>query len=265
MEENNTRRMARHAEVDGLKMLFHNWEHDRFQQLWHRVFDSIQQATGLDTATLNRHLKPKVVRHHNSSKGSLYAIQAYGPAARAYQSLPFALADCLTEMHVKVYAVLATPDAHEWLVDALYHGIQHSNVQLNFFGNKGTRKEKVKGDGKGARLGSRKSDKHAVVYKRRGERPGIEARITDRTLKRCVKETRDYIATIGEEVPDSAAWRLLRAKVGVVGYAYFLDTARGMGVVLTDYVEGVSPDASTDSPRVEWLDAEEENSYRVTE
>lgn len=264
MERNNARRFAANCDVDGLKLRFHRWEHDRFQQLYHRLWDDIQAATGMDTATLKRCFKVQVVRHETSTAGSLRTISLFGTAARCYQLLPWELADHLAEMHVKVYAIEAGEGAYEWLVDAVYAGIPFSNVQLSFFGNAGTKKSSKKSSGKGARLGSRKSDKHSVIYKRRGERPGVEARVSDKTLKRCLREVLDYAMGIDEPLPASALWRLLRAKVGVVGYAYMLDTLRGMGVTITDYITGVSPDHDGDSPHIEWLDKQEEESYRVT-
>jgi hypothetical protein len=265
MEDSNVRRMARVAEVDGLRLLFHGWEHDRFQQLYHNLHARVEEYTGMDTAEMNKSFRVKVVRHQGSTKGSLYALQLTGAAARAYHLLPWSLADHLTEMHVKVYAVQTAPDSYEWLIDAIYSGIPHTNVQLSFFGNKGTKRANPKGDGKGARVGSRKSDKHAVIYKRRGERPGIETRVSDRTLKRCLREVLDYSMTTSQPLDEPSLWRLLRAKVGVVGYAAMLDTLRGMGVIITDYVEGVSPSPDMDDSRVDWLDSSEENGYRIIE
>lgn len=264
-KRNNARVMAYNAGVDGARLLFHQWEHDRFQQLYHRLFDQVQAATGYDTAQMRKVFQVKVVRHETSTKGSLRAIQLWGAAARQLHMMPWSLTAHLTEMHVKCYGVQASPDAYEWLVDAAYHAIQHSNVQLSFFGNKATKKSNPKGDGKGVRLGSKKSDKHSVVYKRRGERPGIEVRISDRTMRRCVQEVEDYAAALPGGASDVSKWQLLRAKVGVVGYTYMLDTLRGMGVCFTDYIEGIGHEPSPEDPHIEWLDKAEENAYRATE
>lgn len=246
----NEARMGNAAVCDGVRLQFHGYEHDRFQQLYRRIWGIIQDATLLDDKELGRFIKPKVVRHDTSTKGSLRIIQLTGAAARYAHNLPWDLTKNLSQMHVKCYGVERFDGGHEAFVDAIYAGIGSSRSQLSFFAGVANPKQPKASGQKGTRIGSRKSDKQVVVYKRRGERPGIEARVQDKTLARCIKETEEYATSLDEMPDDRTMWVLLTAKVGRVGYLAALKTVREMGINIADFFEGVSPDPEPDSPRV---------------
>lgn len=258
----NVNVLAAHANIDGAKFLFHNFEHDRVQQLHERVFDMVQQATGLATSELNKRIKFKCVRGSTSPHGSLWSLFLTGDAARAVVQLPWEHAHHLTELHVKAYLVENEPGAYEWLQDAMW--VRDAGVNITFFRSK-VRDKHVKGTGeKGVRIGSRKSDKHSVIYRRPNEKPGFETRVSDKTLRRLVNEVFDvaYDAADSQALTDRHLWELLRGKVGRVGFSHAMKVLREMGINITDYIWGVTDDSRFgQTAHAMQLSANEEVSY----
>lgn len=258
----NARTLAAAARCDGAKFLFHGWESDRAVQMYERVFDYVQNATGLTTGVLEKLVKFKVLRHQTADRGSLYSLQLWGDAARVIEHLPWQLTDYITEMHVKCYLVEHTPGAYEWLQDAMWAAPYTVNVSFYKSRHSGNAK---KGTGeRGARIGSRKSDKHSVIYRRQKEKPGFETRVSDKTLKRMVAEVGGARQALSGKtlLSDRDLWFLLENKVGVVGYTHALKVLREMGVNLCDYVVGVTPDRAADHEGYELsLDPREEAAY----
>lgn len=238
--------LATVSQVDGMKFLFHRWESDRIQHVYHKTFDLIQQQLGLATPEVLRLLKFKAVRHETSDRGSLYSLTLYHEAAALYYLLPFEWANHLQEMHFKAYFVEAEPGIYQMIPDAVYA----ANYSLNISIFKSRIREKhKKGTGeKGVRIGSRKSDKHGVIYRRAQERPGFETRTSDELVRRSVREVRrdrDAIrATV--KLSDAECWYLLHRKLAVAGYAAAMKTLRAMGVNLADYISGVTNAALED-------------------
>lgn len=258
----NARAMAGAAVPDGAKFLFHGWESDRAQQMYERVFDYVQHATGLTTGVLDKLVKFKVLRHQTAERGPLYSLQVWGDAARVLHKLPWDLSQYLTEMHVKCYLVEHEPGMYEWLQDAMWAAPYTVNVSFYKSRNSGNAK---KGTGeRGARIGSRKSDKHSVIYRRQKEKPGFETRVSDKTLKRLVREVDSTRTALSGKtlIDDAGCWTLLHSKVGTVGYTHALKVLREMGVNLCDYVAAVT-DERQEGPATHaiTLDKNEEASF----
>lgn len=238
--------LATASRVDGMKFLFHRWESDRMIVVYERTFDLIQKELGLATAEVERVLKFKTVRHQTSDKGSLYSMTLFGDAARLYDMLPFEWALHLAEMHFKCFLVEHFPGAYEGIADAVWQSAYAVNVTII---KSRVRDKHSKGTGeKGLRLGSRKNDKHSVIYRRSNERPGFETRTADELVRRTVRQVRadrDALRATAT-LTDADCWHLLHRKLASAGYAAAMRHIRAMGVNLGDYVSGVTnhPDPS---------------------
>lgn len=251
--------------VDGLKFLFRGYEHDRMQLEYEKIFDAVQQATGLPTATLNRLIKFKVVRGEKSTHGALHSLMLVGDAARVYQKLPWRLSGALVEMHVKAYLVERAEGSLEWFQDAIWNA--PTVISVSFVKSKPMKnRPKASGD-KGVRIGSRKSDKHAVVYRRQKENPGFEARLRDAELRSAVQRVEMVRASMketGDELDDAASWLTLKVMVARAGYSYAFKLLRQMGVNIAEYFSEVcaSPELGT-AHMCQPLDPDEELSAIV--
>lgn len=237
----NLATMAMSTTVDGLKFLFRHVEHDRMQLEYNRIFDIVQDVTGLPTATLNRLIKFKAVRGEHSAHGSLYSIFLIGDAARVYDKIPWRFAAALTEMHVKCWLVERCEGAGDAFVDAVWHAPTVVNVAPI---KSKPKKGKPKGTGqKGVRIGSRKSDKHAVVYPRQGEHHGYEQRLRDAELKKAVamvELARSSTDKSVHEMTDGESWYMLKTVVSRAGFAYSQKLLREMGINIAEYFSHVS-------------------------
>lgn len=225
------------AQVDGLKFLFRKLPGDLMGQHYRRIFDIVQDATGLPTATLNRLVKLKAVRGEHTEAGALWSLTLVGDAARVYQVLPWSITGALVEMHVKTYLHERAEGAYEAFGDATWEA--PTVVNLSRIKSK-PRKGSSKGTGAaGVRIGSRKSDKHAVAYRRVGELVGLEARVRDQELKKAVamvEHARAAVAAGGTDtMSDPSSWHALKAVVSAVGYNYVLTLLRKMGVNIAEY------------------------------
>lgn len=253
--------LGANSRVDGMKFLFRNVEGDRMMQRYKRIFDIVQAATGLPTATLNRLIKFKVVRHEGSKHGSLHSLTLYGDACRVYQRLPWELSGALTEIHLKCWLREAADGAHDAFVDATWKA--PAVVNISPIKSK-PRKGHPKGTGeKGVRFGSRKSDKHAVAYRRSGEVPGLEARLKDAELRAAlgiVETTRLAVQESGREpMDDAASWYALKSVAARAGYTYVLLLLRKMGVNLGEYFTHAGNNPSTVEPDPRFaIDSDEE-------
>lgn len=236
--DDNVALLAGNSVVDGMKFLFHRWESDRIQQVYERVFDIVQSELGLATSEVLRLVKFKAVRHQTSDKGSLYSLTVYHEAAQLYEQFPFEWALHLQEMHFKTYLVQVSPGSYEWIADAVHQAEYAINVSL--FKSR-IREKNKKGTGeKGVRIASRKSDKHSIIYRRAGERPGFETRTSDELVRRTVRSVRADRDAVRASVKmdDAACWQLLHNKLARAGYAAAMKALRSMGIRLTDYIEG---------------------------
>lgn len=232
--------LASASNVDGLKFLFHRWESDRIQSVYERTFDLIQSELGFSTAEVLRCLKFKAVRHQTSERGSLYSMLLIGDAARLYDKLPFEWAVHLAEMHLKCYLVEHAPGAYEGIADAVWQSAYAVNVTII---KSRVREKSSKGTGeKGVRLGSRKNDKHSVIYRRQGQRPGFETRVADELVRRVVRTVRADRDTLRDKanLTDADCWALVHRRLAVAGYAAAMKAFRAMGVNLGDYVSGAT-------------------------
>lgn len=252
------------SRVDGLKFLFHRWESDRIATVYERTFDLIQKELGLATAEVNRVLKFKTVRHQTSDKGSLYSLTLFGDAAQLYDKLPFEWALHLAEMHLKCFLVEHFPGAYEGIADAVWQSKYAVNVTII---KSRVRDKASKGTGeKGLRLGSRKNDKHSVIYRRNNERPGFETRLADELVRRTVRQVRtDRDALrVTTTLTDAQCWHLLHRKLAVQGYAAAMRQFRAMGVNIGDYVAGATnhPDPTLNGD-VMPIDAEWERGFAL--
>lgn len=248
--ETNARLMAAMAQYDGVRFLFKAWEQDRFLQTLERIYAAVLDECGGDVAVCDKYVKVKVLRHETSKDGGLKSVALYGPAARAVPRLNFRLAELLSEVHVKCWMVEQFEGAHNALADAAYTNVARIAANLSFFGNK-PRKGNAKSSGnKGVRVGSRKSDKHAVVYKRVGERTGVETRVKDRTLKKAVAATQEQMSDIGRADDHEMSWTALRMKVGTVGYAALIKSLGEAGIELADFFREVGSSPQPDHPEV---------------
>lgn len=248
MDNTNARIMASIAIVDGARFLFRGVEVDRFQQLWDRIWTMAVQSCDGDERTAERYCKLKVLKHDDGKGGSLRSVAVYGPACREFFTLPWHLVDALAELQVKCYLVERFPGAHDAMVDGLYSNVARVAANLSFYGNRPRQGNAKSSGNKGVRVGSRKSDKHAVAYKKSKERTGVESRVKDRTLKRCISSTKDVIETLGSTALPNEKWRLLKMKVGVVGFAHFLNALAEAGVVITDFFSHAGPYKDEDAP-----------------
>jgi len=229
------------AVVDGLKFLLRDIETDRAQMEYEKLFDTIQQTTGLATPLLQRLIKFKVVRGEASKHGSLYSIFLVGDAARVCHYLPWRLSGSLVEMHFKTYLVERTEGALEAFHDATWAA--PTVVTMSFIKSKPMKgRPKASGD-KGIRIGSRKSDKHAVVYRRTSEHPGFETRVRDAEMKAAIAKVELVCSAVqesGNEIGETERWWMLRAIAAKLGYSYALKLLGQMGVPLEAFFSGVT-------------------------
>lgn len=261
----NVEKVSGASVVDGMKFLFRGYEHDRMQLEYEKIYDAVQQATGLPTATLNRLIKFKVVRGEKSNHGALHSLMLVGDAARVYQKLPWRLSGALVEMHVKAYLVERDEGSLEWFQDAIWNA--PTVISVSFVKSKAQKNRPKSSGDKGVRIGSRKSDKHAVVYRRQWENPGFEARLRDAELRSAVQKVemvRASVAEAGEAMDDFASWTTLKVIVAKAGYSYAFKLLRQMGVNIAEYFSEVceSPQRSS-SYRCQPLDFDEELSAIV--
>lgn len=235
--------LATPAQVDGIKFLFHRWESDRIQHVYEKTFDLIQKELGFSTSEVLRVLKFKTVRHQTSDRGSLYSLSLFGDGARLYDKLPFEWALHLAEMHLKCYLVEQFPGAYEGIADAVWQSAYAINVTII---KSRVREKNSKGTGeKGLRLGSRKNDKHSVIYRRRGERPGFETRVADEMVRRVVRTVRADAEALNTSRPltDAEKWYLTKRRLAAAGYAAAMKSLRAMGVNIGDYVTAATAHA----------------------
>lgn len=157
-------------------------------------------------------------------------IEVFREWAEACITLPVRFLTFVTGVHMKAFyeVPLSGPDIREDLVR--YEGGQQASIF-----SKAQKPGGVKGDGRGWRIGQRKSDMCSVGYKRRGQRDGLEVRVSGAALSRMRQE---LLASFdAARLRDSAAWAILFSNVALAGAERLRRNLEKKGLSPFDYFE----------------------------
>jgi hypothetical protein len=181
----------------------------------------------------------KIFNMSTDKNQAIVRFQVYGSLCNRALDLPAGQLAFLNEAHFKSYAVNDGDPALDKLRDAIYDS--EGGQQANLFGAS-AHTNLQKGDGRGWRIGDRKSDYHFVCYTRTGQRPGIEVRVKDAPVRRMAAESVELSAV--HSLKDRNAWLVMLGKLAkLAADRLYADLAR-KGIEANDHVRGFTDEKS---------------------
>lgn len=230
--------------VDGLilKVMTSAW--DIRQQVMSHMRDFLREGFDGDDKAFDKMFQAKIFNMSTDKTKAIVRFQIYGSLCRRALQLPAGYLAYLNEVHIKSYAHTPEDPSLDKLRDAIY--ASEGGQQASLFGaSQYTNVQK--GDGRGWRIGDRKSDYSFVCYTRRGQRPGIEVRVKDAPVRRNCVQAIEAAVALGAN--DYSTWCLVISRVAKAGALRLEQDLTKKGIAPNDFIKGFTDERSANSPR----------------
>jgi hypothetical protein len=195
-----------------------------------RFKETLVKGLKLTPEDMKAHVHIKFFNMSKDSNRAIVRIQLTGWPANHAPDLFGNYVHDLTELHLKSFIVgVPSGDSELQLQRELLES--ESGQQLTLFGGTSSYAgNKRKGTGRGIRIGSRKSDYNFVLYRRAGERMGLEVRVKDAAMLRA--RDKAIAAYTSGDVTGRSAFDAVVKAVSVIGATQFYNDLTLKGIAI---------------------------------
>lgn len=238
MSSVNAVRYSRCVRLDKARILFPGREHDYMQVLYARLIERAGEELEWSPEYARKHIRtePYYVRGVKSG----YYLQLTYKACELIYTMAFERAFNATEIEVKAYLCEKDGDAQAYyqFCDALYTMPGSLNTYPIVNGSRTSRNKA--GASKSAKVGSNKSATQAGVYKRQGEKPGLEVAVRKRRIRAIAETVQHNLQGVEGDGTNRHLWAAFIASCARVGFYELEKELIRRGIQLKDYFEAFS-------------------------
>lgn len=233
-EQRNALTFSHVARYDKVRLTLPNWESDRAQQLWNRLIQAAGDILGWSPEYATRHIR--MSGYYASKDVNGYYLQLTYKAATLCKAMPFEYARNITEAEVKAFLVPRNDIEGEPLLRFIddMRATRGSMAVAEF--THGTRSSKAKsGAERAINIGTNRSAAQGKVYKRPGQRVGLEIAMSRDPARKLVDDMLVQVGRVAERPNNDGLWVGLLRMVAFKGYSRIAADLYRRGVDLSDY------------------------------
>lgn len=238
--------LTSNAVVDGFEMVYPASDADFRQTLISAFLNHIATDQSMSLDEVRKCVKIHILSPHIHRSIPAVKFSVWGHAAASLHSFDMLWADKITELHLKTYLV-EKPGANMVNFRRLVTESKYGLNSYKFASKESNRSKKSSGE-PGLGFGSKKSNKHAVLYRRKYQHYGYEVRIQGATLLRHALRAKEQ-ADILENGDRSFFWASLCTMAGLDAYSYFVKDLRNKGAELQGVFSHAQARPWLDDPR----------------
>lgn len=241
MSSINAVNYSRCVHIDKIRILFPNREADYMHVLHAGLIESAGYALEWSPEYARKHIRiePYFVKGQRAG----YYLQLTYKAAELVYTMPFNRAHNATEVEVKAYVCDKGDDAQAYyhFCDALYTIPGSLNT---YFVTNGTRTARNKaGAQKAPKVGSNKSATQAGLYKRQGQKAGLEVAVRKKRIRAIAETVQHNLSGVEGDGTQRHLWDAFIRSCARVGFYEFEKELIRRGIQLRDYFEAFSTEA----------------------
>lgn len=229
----NAKRYAQAARYDKIRLVYAGHDEQTINKVWANMLELAAEHLRWSPQYATEHIK--LEPYWSKGKKHGYYLQLTWRACELVHYLRFDRAHTLTEVEVKAYVEEVNDIAYYAFIDAVDYGATEGRLNTYKVTNGAHSSKKKSGAQRSTKVGSNKSSHQGGIYKRQGERPGIEVAVRRAPLRRIAQETETALADVEGDGSDAHRWVALMRRVAYRGYVVFEAELSKRGVEVKDY------------------------------